>query len=332
MTSRSRQFTRPITAVLAGLLALWLLWSTVQVLYAGPRATLTEKLKTATDRVDAYRRQLDDGPRVRDEMQAFVDRTLGGDVESVDHRLRTRLNRIVEAVAIGKPTVGTGNATKRGSPARTAFPRSGSWKRLRDEVDFVELEAWVAGEGGLDAVVHLVDRIDAEPWIKHIDHVKIDPKDNGDHFSVTVRLTTLFLPGRLPADVETPEYDNTRLARYSELVDANLFRVPPPVVAKAPPAKAPPKTAKKPPPKRTFPWHEWAVTGVAEGPDGPEVWLRRRTSGEARLLVVGGRFESAELVAAAGEWAEFQLDEERFRVRLGRTLKDRSPLKDERPE
>lgn len=319
--------TRRLVTAGAGLLGVWLLWTTVQVLYAGPRERLTKRLADLTARVEGYRAQLDDEPRVEREIEAFVDRTLGGDVETVDHRLRTHLNRIVEAVALGKATVGTGNASARKSPARSAFPRSGSWKAMRDEVDFVEIEAWVAGEGDLDQVIQLVDRIDAEPWLKHIDHVKIDPRDNGDRFDVNVRLTTLFLPGRAPAESEAPAYDVARLARYEEVVDANLFRIPPPVVAAAAPAPTPEPPA-TPPPAPAFPWDEWAVTGVTEGAGGSEVWLRRRTTGESRVLTVGARFQDAELVAVAGEWAEFRLGEEAFRVRLGRTLGSRSPLKD----
>ncbi len=324
--------TRPLVLAGAAVLILYLLWSTVRVLYAGPRAELTGELEATAARVEDYRRQLDDAPRVDGELRAYVDRTLGADVETVDHRLRTRLNRIAEAVGLAKATVGTGNATTRKSPARTAFPRSASWKAMRDEIDFVELQAWVTGEGDLDDVVQLVDRIDAEPWLKHIDHVKIDPRDNGDRFDVTVRLTTLFLPGREPETVDAAAYDETRLARYRDLVETNHFRVPPPVVAAAPPAEPSPQTP--PPDEETFPWHEWAVTGVADGPGGAEVWLRRTTNGAARVLTVGSRFESVELVAAAGEWAEFSEGDERFRVRIGRTLEQRSradspPARDE---
>ena len=78
---------------------------------------------------------------------------------------------------------------------------------------------------------------------------------------------------------------------------------------------------------KTFPYQAWAVTGVAIGPVGPEVWLRNPQTGESQRLSVGETFEDLLLVGAAGEKAEFKLKDKHFTVSIGRRLNQRSPLK-----
>jgi hypothetical protein len=312
MTPAARIGGGAIAAVVLG----WVGWSVANGVYLERRAELRASIDETTARVDGYTEALARLPQLDDRLQAFVDRTLGGDEETVDHRLRTRLNRIAETIGLADTTVGTGAASPRRSPARNAFPRGGAWRAMRDEIDVYELDAWVSGRATWESVVQLVDRLEAEPWLKRLDHVKIDPKDNGDEYAVTVRLTTLYLPGRAPDVVSQSEYETERLARYEGLVQASPFRLPAPeapVVAHAPPP-APPR----------FPWNHWWLTGVAQGPGGPEAWVRHDTSGEARRLEVGDTIDAATLVAAAGEWAEFRLGEGRFRVRVGGNLNDRS--------
>ena len=307
-----------IAACAGAVIVVGLLWSATSRIYAAPRAALEAEIEQVAASVEKYRAQLDDDRWVQQTLRATADRTLGADLETVDHRLRTRLNRIAESIALAGVTVGTGDVSARRSPARTAFPRGGAWKTLRESVDFVEIEGWVTGEGDLGKIVELVDRIDAEPWVKRISQVRIDPKDNGARFAVTVRLATLFLPGSAPEHVESPAYDRSRLDRFAMLVGANPFRLP---------EAAPTRVADVSAPKAGLPRREWMLTGVAEGPGGAEAWLRNVASGATRQIVIGESIDQAKLVGAATDWAEFELEEERFRVRVGTHLQDRQVIR-----
>lgn len=290
------------------------LWGAVRFGWYAPRAAeLNERLAEATENVQSHQAALDQRPRLHRELDDIVNRTLGSDVESVDHRLRTRLNRIAEQLQLKQPVVSTGRPSARQNPGRMAFPRAAA--ELRNEIDFVELDGSISAEGTLDQVVALVDRIDAEPWIKRVHSLRIDPRDNGERFAVTVRLTTLFLPGRTPEELPTSEYDEQRLARFATLVSANPFRLPPPEVEEPRPA---PQQQPQQQPTRIV--EQWRVTGIAQGPEGFEAWLRNAQSGEARRVSIGERVHDAVLVAADREQAEFQQNDQRLVVAVGGTL------------
>jgi len=313
-------------AALGVLAAGWLVWRAAGAMYFEPMSEVREKITSRQETLASYDRRLDSARETRIDTEAFVARTLGGDVETVDHRLRSRLNRVAEELSLARHSVSTGSTTAKASPARLIWPRKGAWRELRDEIDFVEVVASVSGEGTLEQIVGLIDRVDAEPWLKRINQVVIDPKNNGETFGVTVRLTTLFLPGRSPETMPRATYDTGRMVMLAGLIETNPFRVPPPsvpVVAAPPPEVAPPPA---PPPPPGFPWRDWQVTGVAEGPTGPETWLRNTRSGKSRKLMVGGAIGKAILKSAGGEWAEFRLGSESFRVQVGNRLDDRSPV------
>jgi len=295
-----------------------LLYGGVKRVYVSPRAELASKVEEASRRLAGYEQAMGDVARVQEELQRFADRTLGGDQETVDHRLRTRLNRIAEEVKLKEASVGTGGISVKRSPARSVFRRSGSWRELRDEVDFVELDAWVSGEGAYAQVVELVDRIDAEPWLKRVNHVKLDAKDNGTRFAATVRLTTLYLPNRRPGEAPPAVYDASRLDHLKGLTGGNRFRLAKPAEARGVEVAQP----------RALPGEQWVLTGIAEGRGGPEVWVRNRNSGEERRLGVGESVAGAFLVSAGGEWASFQVGEKRFQVRLGQNLNDKTAIRE----
>lgn len=277
--------------------------------YVGDIAT-RERFLADAEAENRQRSQLDD------ELQGIINRTLGADLETVDHQLRTRLNRIGEEIGIAGLTVGTGQARKLQSPARNEFGRRTN-RTLRDEIDFVELEGWIAGEATFEAALRLVHRIDAEPWLKHLDQVRLQPKDNGSRFGVTVRLTTLFLPKQVPSQPVLAAYDSSTFDPYLALTRSNLFRVPPQgQTAPSPTPSAVAATSQD----------QWTLTGVASGPQGLEVWLLNPQTGESRRLAVGETLRDLVLVGAVGETAEFRRDQQRFTVSIGQRLSQRSPI------
>lgn len=301
----------------------WILWSTANRMYFAPRAQHLERIEQLSDRIATYRAAFDTLPRQNARRDSIVGQTLGNDVESVDHRLRSRLNRITEEVGFDQASVNTSNPTARGTPARRRFGRRGLEGELRDKIDFVEIEGTIVGEGSFEQIIELLDRIETEPWIKRIHTVRLDPRGNGERFNTTLRLVTLFLPDQSAEPAPPEPYDQERMARFATLVGQNPFRIPPPPEPEPEPVRPAERPTPADPP---FPYQEWVVTGVAESRYGPEVWLRNRRSGETRRLAAGEALRDLTFTAAHDEKAEFGLDEERFLVPVGRNLNDRTPF------
>ena len=84
---------------------------------------MTTELTTVSERVEQYQAGVRNAVGIERDIQAFANRTLGGDLESVDHRLRARLNRIAEQLQLQDIVVGTGRAVSRDSPAKRVFTR-----------------------------------------------------------------------------------------------------------------------------------------------------------------------------------------------------------------
>ncbi|MHC4769169.1 MAG: hypothetical protein ACYTEI_10715, partial [Planctomycetota bacterium] len=153
--------------------------------------------------VGRLREAASDHVDVNGRIRGLVDRTLGGDLETVDHRLRSRLNRIGEDLGLEALSVGTGRVRRLETPAKSQFKRRGQ-QALRGELDFVEVEAWISGEGSLERVLRLIHRIDAEPWPKRVHQVRVQPKLSAQRFAVQLRFVTLFLPDRDPIQPPPP--------------------------------------------------------------------------------------------------------------------------------
>lgn len=299
-----------IIGILGMSAVIWMFGAGAGRLYFQPHETLTNAIAAATERNDTYTSALAKVPGIEKQLESFVNRTLGGDLESVDHRLRTRLNRIAEQLELTDVAVSTGRAVARQTPAKRKFSRRD--RELRDEIDFVELNSWITVTASLEQALSLVDRIEAEPWIKRIDQFNLDPKDNGETFSATIRLTTLFLPGREPGERESPPYDPARVERFVSLVNLNPFRIPE-IESPTSPAPAPAETP-----------GQWVITGIAEGPDGPEVWLLNNSSGAAKILLPGETFENVTLISTQDDRAVFQFQSSQFIISIGGNLNDRS--------
>jgi hypothetical protein len=314
-----------LAAIVAGVaLAAWGAYGVGAGRWSAEQADLTHTLGDMDARIASARTRVKRLAEHDAAIQAIADRTLGADKTTVDSELRSRLNRIAEELDL-VPAVSTGEITKRESPRRNVFRGAGRAKELREEVDFVEVEATILADGSLDKVLRLLHRVEAEPWIKRTDSVMIDPLKDGESQKIQIKLTTLFLPGRKPsANAAFPAYDPSTFDPYMALVDTNPFRVPPPPKVEA--ASAQPAPPQPPPAPGGFPWHDWMISGIGSGPQGWEVWLRNQTSGETRRLVFGDMLADARLVGASVQQAEFQIAEQRFAVAVGGRLSDRTPL------
>ncbi len=280
------------------------------------RAKYTQALK-------AVRIQREARPELDGREADFVSRTLGSTIESVDSRIRRRLYALGSTAGLTDLSVVTsGSASaRRETPAKRAFDRRGSQKTLREETDFVEVTATLNGEGSIEQVLRLLGWIDVDPWIKRVSQVRLNPNRDGSSIKLSLQLTTLFLPGRDPT--ETPPAGTFDPDRIAGLVALNPFRIPPapePEVTPAPPDPDPASTVAPPPSSVVFPYENWVLTGVANGPDGPEAWLRNPASNKRRTLRPGGTIGEAVLVEIKGEHARFKMGDGTFKVRIGRSL------------
>ena len=311
---------RTVLLVSAGVLAFGLIgYLSVGRGMGQRRGELEKDVADVREESSRWQAAVDQQPQLAQEIDGFVERTLGGDVEMVDHRLRTRLNRIAEELQLADISVGTGAATGRRSPARAAMSRRGPWRGLRDELDFVEVEGTVSAGGSLEQVLRLAHAIESERWIKRVEQMRLDPSPDGQMFTISLRVRTLFLPGREPEMLPLGPEEEADFAAYAALAAANPFRVTAPAPA---PPPAPETVTQVPPPPR-FPYGQWLVTGGAQGPGGPEVWLRNHSSGETKLLALGDEVGDASLVEALGETARFQVGEREFVVLVGHAMNDR---------
>lgn len=290
----------------------------------GDRAELDDRLNLYRRVLLEVRREREQRPELDARFDAIVDRSLGADLETVDSTLRRRLVEALAESGLRGGVVNTMGASVVGTPATRAFRRSGPERALRDEPDFVRIGASVSGTGTLGEVVRFVQRLDASPWVKRIEQLRLDPDRAGSLVTVSVRLSTIFVPGVAP-DPEAPlvPSDGRPLDRYAALVAANPFRhaveprpSPPVEVVDVSPVPIAPAVD---------PWASWMLTGVVQGDPGTEAWCRQPNSGRTATLLPDievdlGDGLLATLVSVDGDVAVLRLGDETRRVLVGSTL------------
>lgn len=317
-----------VPAALAAASAFWIgqQWGAGRL--DGRSIEVAKRITTYENAIATGRKQRRERPQVEADLDGILARTLGNDLESTDSALRARLNRLGEEAGLSATlVVSTQAPATRGTPAKSEFGRTGVQRQLRDEPDFVELPASVSVQGPIEPLLRLAHRIEAEPWIKRIDSFRLDRAGADDRMKLDLRLTTIFVPGRSAADdAELPGSEAPSFDRYAALIASNPFASPPAPEPRRPRDRrreTPPPPPPGPPP---FPYGDWMLTGIVEGPIGPEAWLRHRSSGETLALAPQGRVGEAELMRIEGDRAEFALAGESFAVLVGGSLVDRYPL------
>ncbi len=276
-------------------------------------------------------------PQLDARIQAFADRTLGGSLETVDSEIRRRLNRACEEVGLTEFSVSTGAATVRSTPAKGEF-RSPEQRRLREEPDFVEVQSTLAASGRVDRIFALLFRMEAEPWLKRIESLRLDPSADGTTVRMTLKMANFFLPGKSPVAplVLQPEA-LASASRYAALFASNPFQLATPPERAV--ARGGPRGAGQTPaaqqavdpsalaaPNSPFPYAEWQITGIVDGPTGPEVWLRHLLNGTPLTLTPGGAVGELVLRGVEYDAALFDGFGASFRIQVGSNLMQRSSL------
>lgn len=277
-------------------------------------------------------------PALDARLQAAVGRTLGERTDAVDTALRARLNRIAEESGVRDLMIATGAAVERKSPARQEMMRLSLPRSMRDEPDFVELRATLSGEGAADQVLRLVHRIAVDPMLKRVEALLLEPVKDGARIRVAMRLSTAFVPGREPASLPGPPGAEAiaGFARYAPLAARNPFRVPPPAAATPPsrlasapegaPAAAPAPAQPAPGVDAGpggFPYGEWLLTGIVQGPAGTEAFFRNAASGEGRVLRLNESIAEFAFVGLDADAARIAAGGATYRLRVGDSLEAR---------
>ncbi len=310
-----------LTWVLGGLAAALVLtfvgWGIGAGAFGEERDQVERRINTYAGFLNTVRQERTLRPELDARLSEMLDHTLGADRETVDSRLREELAQLAGASGLKSPTVTTLPVVVRDSPAKRTFRRSGAQRAYREEPDFVELRAGLGAVGNLESVVAFLHALDAAPWIKRITTARIDPEGDGRRLRLTVRLTTLYVPGQGPgpdADELMPT-PHQSLDRYAELVSKNPFALPrkPDPLPRAAEASPVPRAPRNP-------RAEWRLTGIVEGPDGVEAWLVNLRDQRAIEIRVGDALEGLSFHMAEGDVATFRVDEAPYRVLVGSTL------------
>jgi len=325
-------------ALVAGTLG-WLVHSgRVTSLSGFDRAAVNADIERSTDFLRSVRAEREKRGELDKRLAAAVNRTLGERTDAVDTALRARLNRIAEETGVRDLMVATNAAVERKSPARQEMVRLGLTRAQRDEPDFVELRATLAGEGAADQVLRLVHRIAVDPMLKRVEALRLDPVKDGSRVRVTIRLSTAFVPGREPASLPgAPSAEAiASFSKYASLAARNPFRVPAPTagaeqVAAASPAPAAAGEATAAPAAAApadvgigpFPYGQWLLTGVVDGPAGTEAYFRNAATGEARVLRVNESIAEFAFVGLDADAARIAAGGATYRVRVGDSLEAR---------
>ena len=325
-------------ALVAGTLG-WLVHSGRLTSLSGfDRAAVNADIERSTDFLRSVRAEREKRGELDKRLAAAVNRTLGERTDAVDTALRARLNRIAEETGVRDLMVATNAAVERKSPARQEMVRLGLTRAQRDEPDFVELRATLAGEGAADQVLRLVHRIAVDPMLKRVEALRLDPVKDGSRIRVTIRLSTVFVPGSEPAALPgAPSAEAiASFSKYASLAARNPFRVPAPTagaaqVAAASPAPAAGGEATAAPAAAApadvgvgpFPYGQWLLTGVVDGPAGTEAYFRNAATGEARVLRVNESIAEFAFVGLDADAARIAAGGATYKVRVGDSLEAR---------
>jgi len=310
--------------------------------FSAERAAAEESIDTYVSVLTQARKVRDGRAALDGRVQGVADQTLGSSLEVVDSEVRRRLNRACEELGITEFSVTTGTSIAKPTPAKREFKQTIE-RSLREEPDFVEVEATVNAAGRAGQMYRLMHRVQAEPWLKRVESIRLDPSADGSQLRMTLKLRTLFLPGRPPAKPLVPDPQALAMSgRFALLFDSNPFRIPPPVVAIAsekvqktssegtPTVQSNPGSGENaspigvPNPDSPFPYGEWQLTGVVDGPGGAEAWLRHLPTGSQLTLQPGAAVGELIFRRVEYDFGVFDLPGGTCRVQVGSNLTQRS--------
>lgn len=311
----------------------WLLYSSI---YAKPRDGLLEEIDALNASIEKLQKQVDSRRKSDQELRAIGATTLGSEIDVVDNRLRTGLNRIMEQEGLANVVIDTREPREEDNPLRQTKGVSPAIKKiLSSSSDFVVVRATVKATGGFGQVTRALAVMQSQPWIHRVDSMSLRPMGRDrDRFELRVDVASLFVPDLVPKELPDPQIVaiNEEASQYLDAMGSvSVFAWPkgPPKtevqVAQTP--GTPPPLIEPTPPSAVFPpYEDWALSGVMKGRTGLSIIMVNRKSGESRALFPGDAVLDAVFIDGSGERAVFEIGGKRFEVSNGDTLASRRPI------
>ena len=293
-----------LTALLYGAFRSW---------WAGPVAEARADLAAYRDRLQKADAEVRRGAQAGKALDELRSRSLGGDEETVDHRVRTQLNRLLESLEVSEATVTTSEPRTVETPARSVMGRAqASLRKRRDEPDFATLEFKIGGVAPVGRVLGLLTELRAQTWPCRVEDVRLGPVANGAQLRFAVRCTTMFLLGPDAGEPAPSNASAEELAQFADFARSNPFALPPsPVVAVQPSSSKPSR-----PTPPSFPYDKWRLTGIAELAGTMESWWVR-PNGKTVVLREGAGIGKALIAGIDPEAVVLQRADQQLRVEIG---------------
>ena len=298
------------------LLLTGLLYGAYRSWWAGPVAEARADLVAYRERLEKAGQEIRNGRQARKALGELRSRSLGGDEETVDHRVRTQLNRLLESLEVVEATVTTSEPRTVETPARSIMGRAqASLRKRRDEPDFATLEFKIGGVAPVGRVLGLLTELRAQTWPCRVEDVRLDPVANGAQLRFAVRCTTMFLLGPDAGEPEPSNASSEALAQFADFALSNPFALPPApaaVVQQSTPRPSRPSTP-------SFPYDKWRLTGIAELAGTMESWWVR-PNGKTVVFREGAGIGKALIAGIEPEAVVLQRADQQLRVEIGSAI------------
>ncbi|MGE4198575.1 MAG: hypothetical protein AB7G11_15805 [Phycisphaerales bacterium] len=307
--------------------------------YAGQRDHLNERIKAYSHDIQVRDQAMEERAKLMRELKAMGATTFGSEEEKVTASFRKALNEMVAHFGLIEASVTSSRSVGVKNPAVEARVREFSKMMNKEQraaaslPDFLAVSGTLSAKGTLEQALRVLATLQVQPWIHRIDGFSLRPVGReGSRVEMSVMLTTTYFSDpRLREGTDEVGWRPVREAEFAAwmpIVLKNMFREPAPAAAVAandapPPPETSGATAEPPPPP---PYDEWRISGVARGAKGPILMVVNERTHEWRTIDAGGTILDATFVSSQGEVAEITIGQERFAVRTGQRLSERSRI------
>ena len=293
-----------------------LLYGAYRSWWAGPVDEARADLAAYRERLQKAGAEIRLGAQASKALDELRSRSLGGDEESVDHRVRTQLNRLLESLEVAEATVTTSEPRTVETPARSVMGKSQtSLRQRRDEPDFATLEFKIGGVAPVGRVLSLLTELRAQTWPCRIEDVRLDPFSDGSQLRFAARCTTMFFLGSDAGEPEPSNASPEELAQFADFALSNPFALPPAPAVVAQPSSPRPSRPRPP----SFPYDKWRLTGIAELAGIMESWWVR-PNGKTVVLREGAGIGKALIAGIEPETVVLQRADQQLRVEIGSAI------------
>lgn len=308
-------------------------------LYAGPRDTLLKRRDALQADVTRLQEVTEDDPKLRKELKAIAETTLGKQMDVVSHRFRSYTARLAGEAGLENVVVEQGRPVEEKNLVGQRMPTNvptALRAAAREQVNLSVIRGAVTGVGNLEQVGVALATLQSQPWVHRVEGVQIRPSGTDrKRFNVRFELATLYLPDLVTTDKEpvVAAPSAAQLAAWKEFASRNIFRepkakdhspgdTPPPIAVVEPKSDG----GTPPPPVVAPDYASWRLTGVVSSSRGTEAFFFNAKTNEKLSVRVGGTVLDATLINADGEDAEIEIAGKRFRIQNGESLAARRPV------